>query len=568
MVRFRWLAPVALICLSACGGGGSTAGGGSISTAPSPAPAPTSAVTVSGALTYDRVPFSATSSAGLDFGAIVSQPIRGATVEALSASSQSVLASTTADASGQYSLSVPASTDLFIRVKAELRRSGGPAWTVSVRDNTSADALYVLDSASFNSCTAAVTRNLNAATGWSAGGGYTGARAAAPFAVLDVAWQAIQLVLTAEPAATLPELRLFWSTRNLDCAEGTLNGQPYCNGTSAARARGEIGTSFFANIAGQGRSIYVLGAAGSDTDEFDAHVIAHEWGHYYQDAFSRDDSVGGPHSVTDRLDLRVAFSEGWGNAFAAMVRNDPVYRDSFIVGGLQRDFRIDVETNPAPPAYLPGWFSEASVQSILYDVYDVNADGADNVALGFGPIHAAMTGPVRTSTAFSSVYPLIRALRDTAGVATLVAAQNINVASDDFASNETNGGNVSGVLPIYPVISPGVPRQLCSLLPGADSGATYNKLGNRKFVRFDLAVAQNVTLAVTGGSPGSDPDILLYSRGVLSGSAEGADSGTETLNLTGLPAGTYIAEIYEYSNIDPQPTPRGTECFTVRLTTS
>ena len=50
------------------------------------------------------------------------------------------------------------------------------------------------------------------------------------------------------------------------------------------------------------------------------------------------------------------------------------------------------------------------------------------------------------------------------------------------------------------------------------------------------------------------------------GRAEGSASGTETLTLP-LSAGTYVAEIYEYSNIEGS-SPRGSECFDVTLTIS
>jgi hypothetical protein len=50
-----------------------------------------------------------------------------------------------------------------------------------------------------------------------------------------------------------------------------------------------IGSTFFINRS-TGKEIYVLGAENVDTDEFDDSVIAHEWGHYYQSSFSRDDS--------------------------------------------------------------------------------------------------------------------------------------------------------------------------------------------------------------------------------------------------------------------------------------
>ena len=72
----------------------------------------------------------------------------------------------------------------------------------------------------------------------------------------------------------------------------------------------------------------MLGKENVDTDEYDASVIAHEWGHYYQSAFSRDDSPGGAHSGGDRLDRRVAFSEGWGNAWSGIALARSNYTDS------------------------------------------------------------------------------------------------------------------------------------------------------------------------------------------------------------------------------------------------
>jgi hypothetical protein len=34
----------------------------------------------------------------------------------------------------------------------------------------------------------------------------------------------------------------------------------------------------------------------SHTDEYDDHVIIHEWGYCFEDKFSRSDSIGGNHS--------------------------------------------------------------------------------------------------------------------------------------------------------------------------------------------------------------------------------------------------------------------------------
>ncbi len=551
---------VVLLCLFACGGGGSDAASAPAPAAPAP---PATTVTLTGTATFDKVPFNVAQGNGLDLARAAAAPARGVTIEALASAGQSVLASTTADASGQYTLTVPANTDLQVRMKAELRRSGSPGWLVSVRDNTAGDALYVIDTAAFNSGASALRRDVHAGSGWG-GSAYTGARAAAPISILDTAWQAMQLVLGAESGLVFPELKMYWSPRNVPCSEGAGG---FCANTAAARARGEIGTSFYASIASQGASIYVLGAADSDSDEFDQHVLAHEWGHFYQDNFSRDDSLGGTHSLNERLDLRVAFSEGWGNAFAGMVKGDPVYRDSF--GTQQRsDFAIDVENNQVT---FPGWFSEASVQSIFYDAFDAASDGVDTVSLGFGPIHAAMRGAIRNSASFTSIYALVNALRasqpgDAAALSALSGGQLIATATDDFGSGETNAGGDARNLPIFAAMSSGATRQICSSLPTGGSTAVYNKLGNRRYLRFTLAVSSTLSIVARNGRSGTDPDIVLYAAGVERGRADGETSGSETLTLP-LQAGTYVAEVYEFSNVSGI-APRGNECFDVTLTIS
>jgi hypothetical protein len=556
----RLVLMVALLGLAACGGGSSGSG-----STPSPgvtAPA-LGNLTLTGTATFDKVPFNAISGTGLDFTRTAPAPARGVTIEAIGSASQSVLATAVSDGAGQYTLSVPANTEMLLRMKAELRRSGAPSWLVTVRDNTSGDALYAVDTAPFNSGAAALRRDVHAGSGWN-GSSFAGTRAAAPMSVLDAAWQAMQLVLGAEPGIAFPELKMFWSARNVPCSEGAGG---FCNGTSAARARGEIGTSFYAEIGTQGPSIYVLGAADSDSDEFDQHVVAHEWGHYYQDNFSRDDSLGGPHSLNERLDLRVAFSEGWGNAFAGMVKGDPVYRDSF--GAQQRgDFSINVENNAVT---FPGWFSEASVQSVFYDAFDVANDGVDTVSLGFAPIHAAMRGAIRTTPAFTSVYALVNALRaaqpgQAGAIGALATGQLVTLAPDDFGTGETNAGGSDLNIPIFPPMTSGTTRPICSSLPTGGTAAMYNKLGNRRFLRFTLQVGSTVSIVARNGRSGTDPDIVLYAAGVERGRAEGETSGTETLTLP-LQAGTYVAEVYEYSNINGT-APRGTECFDVTLTIS
>jgi hypothetical protein len=555
--RIVVVAPLLLVVLCACGGGG---GGGSGDGLQAPPAAPPTTVTISGQVTFDKVPFGTGANAGLLFAQAVRAPARGVTVEAIAAGGATVLGSAVTDSNGRYSIAVPASTSLFVRARAEMRRAGTPGWTVSVRDNTSDNAMYALDGTSADSGVAAGTRDLHASATAAAGG----VRPAGPFSLLDAVWQAQQLVLGADAATVFPELRLYWSVNNVACTPAA----NFCDGTASARARGEIGTSFYQDLAGQGPSIYVLGALASDSDEFDQHVVAHEWGHYYQDSFSRDDSLGGEHTLTERLDLRVAFSEGWGNAFAGMAMGDPVYRDSFGANGAS-GFSINVEANAAS---TPGWFSEASVQSLIWDLFDAVPDAADTVALGFGPIHGALRGAVRSTAAFTSVFGFLNAVRTAApaqagAINALAAAQSIAPDSDDFGSGETNAGADARNLPVFPTLLPGQVRRICSNLPGGSPSARYNKLGNRRFARFVLSVGGTVSIRASNGPAGSDPDIVLYSLGVERGRADGDASGTETL-APALGAGSYVVEVYEYSNINPSGTPRGDTCFDLQFTIS
>ncbi len=425
-IVFRLALPLMLSAgLAGCDSGGDDSDG-----------TPVANVTVAGTVTYQKVPFNA-NGIGLNYAAIVNAPVRGAVVEILPTGSNAApLVTTITDANGAYSAQVGTGRSVFVRVKAQLLRSGTPSWNFRVLNNTNSDALYAMDSAVFTTGSSNITQNLNAASGWG-GTSYTGPRVAAPFSLLDVAHETLNLVLSANANTQFPPLNIFWSTQN-----APVGGNPDI---------GEIGTTSY--LGGPDGGVFVLGLANTDTDEYDQHVIAHELGHYFQDVFSRDDSLGGAHGPGDRLDLRVAFSEGWGNAFSGMVKNDPLYRDSL---GLQQQngFQIDVELNAAVGGN-PGWFSEGSVQSLLYDFFDNAADGGDAVALGFAPIHQVMTADLRDSEPFTSVFAFVTALKtrnpgSASAIDTLVTQQQIVSATiDALGSTETNNGGDTRNLPVY-----------------------------------------------------------------------------------------------------------------------
>lgn len=528
---------------------------------------------MSGRITYERVPFSTTLGNGLDYGRTVAMPARAVVVELVDASNQSILRTTTSDTTGRYSFTAPPNINVFVRAKA---RSSDPvpggaagSWDILVRNNTNGDALYAMDSTSFNTGTTSQVLDLFAASGWAVfAGEYTGARVAAPFAILDTLYAATQFVLAHGDAdEDFPPLNVFWSVEN----------KPFPGDPTI----GEIGTTGYAPGAG----LYVLGwasgGAASDTDEFDSHVVAHEFQHYLEDQVARTDTVGGDHGPGEKLDLRVSFSEGYANAFSAMVLGDPVYRDS--LGVRQSDeFSFDVEGNAWTN---PGWFSEGSIQSITWDLFDDANEAGDAVTIGFGPLYDVFKVELVAGQALTSVFPFVVALKSRSGVnATdvdaLVASQAIIADTmDPFATTEVNfggacpstppipAGDRCDVLPVYAslALNSGTPVVVC----GNGLAGTYNKIGNRRFLTFGVPSERNLTITVQAvpdpATPAADPDLVVYKAGLGFFGFGDATGSSEVYNGT-LPGGDYVLEVYEYDHVVPggrEPGPR--TCMNVTI---
>lgn len=564
MFGIRFCIVVIVTLLSACGGGGGSSSDSASSTATTTTTTPTVAlgvisadgvacapvgatVSISGNVFYERVPFSSMLSNGLDYNNIQTLAIRGADIQALGAS-DCVMSSSVTSSAGAYSLTVQQNSAVKIRVKAKSVSTVGAIWDFEVRDNTNSNGLYVLDGSSVNSGLSSSTRTLTAESGWT-GSSYGDTRAAAPFAILDSIYDSLQTVVAVDPTVNMDAADIFWSVNN-STASGTLS-------------LGEIGGSFYSSD-----QMYILGSENSDTDEYDAHVVIHEWGHYFEDNLSRSDSVGGSHTIGDKLDFRVALSEGFGNAFSGMVTGDPIYRDSF--GALQgADFQVDVETNASTNI---GWFSEESVQTILYDIFDGVADANDGVNLGFTVIYDAMTSATyRLQSTFTSIFSLVTQIKDDPGVGagidaaidTLVVSQGIDAIADFSGTGESNNGGDANDLPVYKaIIDDGVPVSVCS----SNTNGESNKLGNRQFLALSVLSGGAHTIVATrvSGLAVSDPDLRVYLNGTLIVSGVSLINGTETVP-TNLSVDDYLLEVFEFTNTDISAGTGGAVCFNVTV---
>ena len=341
-------------------------------------------VSVSGRISFDFVPLIRGPVIRLDYGATEARPVRGVSVQLMEG--DRVVDTAVAGDDGAYMLNAAANSEVFVRVRAEIA-AGDRSWNVRVLDNTRDDALYAMDSKPLRTGSDDVVANLHAASGWT-GRSYGDKRTAAPFAILDVVHDAMELVRSVDPNVNFARLVLLWSPDNHNRGRGAHFIAPGQRPDGAS-------------------AIFLLGDQDHDTDEYDRTLIAHEWGHFFEATLSRSDSLGGGHGPGDQLDMRVAFSEGLANAFSAMITGQDSFAASF--GPHQGSgWMWDIE-NTARVRSRPGWFSEASVHEILYDLFDPVND--DEIELGFGPIYVVLVEELPKTPALTGIFPFVHALK-------------------------------------------------------------------------------------------------------------------------------------------------------------
>jgi hypothetical protein len=529
------LVVVPLVLAGACGDDGDTSsagvggGGGEEWSSSSSGTGGTgggSAARLSGLLRYESVGYDQAGD-GLDYALISTKPIRGARVALLDATNDSLLAETISDATGGYKFDWEGPSNVKIWVYAETTVP-----QIVVEDNTSGNAVYVLESATTTAeVKAGAKLDVLAGTGWT-GDSYGNPRLAAPFAILDAAFlSAGRFLAETTPKPVFPTLKINWSIDN----------RP----DSGEVSQGQIETSHW-----DGDEIYVLGKENIDTDEFDTHVIVHEWGHSFEQFISRSDSPGGSHGFGDVLEPRIAFSEGFCTALSGIILDpDSVYSDSYGMGQ-QDGFWEDVEVNDTSDGAVPGWYSEASVQNIVYDAYDAKEEPFDGVALGLQGVYAVMVGEMKTTPGMTTIFTFLAGLKaKNAGVAESLDALAVHHASgtafgidpvmDHWGTGETHAGGVTGALPLYVDLQTGGSANV-TLTGGIDPAM----LGQNRFIRF-LGSGSPMTVSSISTS---DVDLYVYLRGVEVGSAA-STSGDEVVSFNSLSGEEYVVNVQGWGEV-------------------
>jgi len=390
----------------------------------------------------------------------------------------------------------------------------------------------------------------------------------------------MQFVRATDSSAHFQPLDAFWSVNNV-IAAGDVD-----------ITAGELPTSAYYRTID---SLFILGDDMSDTDEFDDHIVGHEWGHYFEDTLSRSDSPGGSHFLGESLEATLAFSEGWGYAIAAMGLNDPVYCDTGRPGS-SGGFGLNAESSGFG---VQGWFNEVSVLTFLYDLWDTSDDGTDNSSVGFTPIYNVMTGPQIFTEGFTTLFAFATELRSSVGaqgevlVDSQLDRENVVFGADldIWATNEDNVAGlpaliVQDVMPLYvDYVADDSPVRICanSFLDGLDRHG--NNIGEDRYLRITVPFDDEYDVSVVTITPTpptadpndrdqSDPDIYVI-RGSTSESVgfgrTAAENMEPTFSTSMLLAGeTYAAIVEEWRFDDPDASTTYPQqiCFDVSFTST
>ncbi|MBI3448210.1 MAG: hypothetical protein HY049_04735, partial [Acidobacteria bacterium] len=417
-------------------------------------------------------------------------------VELVDSGTGATLASGTTDENGEYRMIADFAGPVHLRAVASTREGT----VVGVAD----EILYSVVSPDFTLATGQDAHEDLLATDAS--------RASGPFNILDALRLAGMWVSAAEPAASVPSVKVRWSS------------------TSTA------GTFFRPTT----HEAVVKGDRTSDSDEFDNTVIDHEYAHYLEALLSRDDSPGGNHTLSGVVDPRLAWGEGWADFFGVASQNlapsSSLYFDSMSSGV----FSFDLEDNAAPGS-TPGYWSESSVSGALWDLYDARTDSGDGGQIPAAQIWQGFRDAKNDSFLYFIDYA-DRLVASDSTVGTLLTS-----LLDERQIAYTPGGLPSVTNPFPAPIDSGV--AVTGTVDSLTSQRT-NLFSSSAFYGFTLGDTEgaDATLDITAGPVGmNNLDLfLLDDQGTVIVSSMNSGAASEALHAD-LQPGFYVLQVKSFS---------------------
>ena len=483
-------------------------------------------LTITGTISFDRLLVTA---AGLDLLNPVSTAAADVLVEAVAHSNiNNVLGSTSADASGAYSLNFSTTVDYYIRARAQCG-SGSDIDRV-FHSQTVPPLVHAVPGQVLNRAAGSQVVNLHAAADAS--------NRAGAFAVLDTARRL-------RAACTIPALGpldLFWGMGNA--------GTRWLKDGGGQTITLATGTDL--DGPGGNPSIYLLGGTAadllnSDHDEFDETVIAHEWASFLQLTQSRDNNFGGVHFGEELL-FSASYSEGVVTAIGCALLGQRVYRDTrgYVGGGSSMQFEFDCESGIVPGSGA-GYGNEFRVTRATWDLLDGGTGGptdndADPANVALADFLGSFTD-LKTRAAPYEVAWMASLLQEVVDDAHLtVGDANTIMTAQGAAFPPTGGDGFPAVL----IVGAAATNGALDAWSGADPNPVLGPQANGVW-RLELAAPQTVTIDVTNTTGAYDPaahrlDLSLHdlSRNIIAQHV--GDTADKTVTVS-LGAGTYIVRV-------------------------
>lgn len=378
-------------------------------------------VTLSGTLNYEDKVYGR----GGFNGDIDQKAIRYASVEVVDSSTAVVLANGSSDKNGDYNIAfnLMSSSTLYLRVLSETSSPDSQALQVRTLTNN----IYAIGGVDMNvnpgedvysNMTIPVSKNAGA------------------FNILDAFVSGGEFI-NALSLSFPPLLKAYW-----------LSGNDYY-GTYFCRASDKIPGCI------NGEGIYLVGGKGSglgDHDEYDDDVIWHEYGHFVADKYSRDDSPGGVHFLSNNdLDLRLAWSEGWGDFFPSALKEWLLASDASLLSIAPdtpstiyldvRDSWLFIFDIDKPSSQMVYSSNEVAVANILWNVMQGTPGGLNGLWATFSDYisntHDAAF-PVNLEAFWDGwLYKQVPTSLELSELETLYGQRKISYAPDPFESDDT-----------------------------------------------------------------------------------------------------------------------------------
>lgn len=485
------------------------------------------ALTVSGQVTFDRLPVTAS---GLG-----STPTTGPAVNVLIEAVRhddmfDVVATTNTDASGNYTLNLLLAHDFYVRARA-IAGSGADIDRV-YHNQTATPILHAAVGPILNRAVGNQTANLHADTalGMNRGGA---------FSILDTVRRL--RVAAAASYPSLGPLDVFWSVGGNLVTDTDPDGP---NSRPTIRLAG--GTS--------------ADPANTDHDEFDETVIAHEWASFLQLTQSRDNNFGGPHAGEEMI-FSAAYSEGVVTAIGCALLGTQTYRDTtgYPGGTTSVQFEFDCESGLLPGTGM-GYGGEFRVTRVVWDLIDGGVGGpadldTDPVAVDLADFFSSFDALAARGAPYEVAWlaSLLQQLIDDTFLSqvdadTLMQSQGAQFppagGADPFPAELVIGaGAASGNLDAWSGATP-------NPILGPQANAVY---------RLELAVAQAVTVTLINTTVGYSADSHRLDLTIwdLSRNAVAAETGTGVTKIAtpSLAAGTYIVRVQHLPQTQAQSAP-------------